>query len=329
MSQGLKAQELESRFQGSLLHCPPNRMFTEVQALDDAQSSAISFFANPRYREAALASKAGMILCGLDDDLGDQPQLKVKNPYLVFAQCIASLHPEAESDWRSVSSSSSAVDQTAEIAPGVRLAPGISIGQRVRIASGCVIYPGVHIGDDCIIGPETILYSGVVLYRRTQVGARVRIHANTVVGSDGYGYVLHEGRHHKIPQVGFVILGDDVELGSGVTIDRGVLGATMIGDGTKIDNQVQIGHNVQVGKHCLLVSQTGISGSTTLEDYVTLAGKVGVVGHITIGEKSIVGGNSVVTKNIPAGSFVTGYPAQPHQDWLAEQVLLRRLRKQS
>jgi UDP-3-O-[3-hydroxymyristoyl] glucosamine N-acyltransferase len=153
----------------------------------------------------------------------------------------------------------------------------------------------------------------------------VAIHANSVVGSDGYGYVLVEGRHAKIPQVGWVEVGDDVEIGACVCIDRGVLGPTRIGAGTKIDNQVQVAHNVQVGNHCLLVSQTGISGSTKLGDYVTLAGKVGVVGHIEIGSRSVVGGNSSVTKSLPEGSFVTGFPARPHREWAEAQAALNRL----
>jgi UDP-3-O-[3-hydroxymyristoyl] glucosamine N-acyltransferase len=183
------------------------------------------------------------------------------------------------------------------------------------------------VGDDCEIGDDCELFSGVVLYRRTKLGHRVRIHANTVLGSDGYGYVLVDGRHEKVPQVGWVEVEDDVELGACVTVDRGVLGSTRIGAGTKVDNQVQIAHNDQIGKHCLIVSQVGISGSVKVGDYVTLAGKVGVSGHLEIGARSIVGGNSVVAKSLPEGSFVTGYPARPHKEWAEAQAALNRLPK--
>jgi UDP-3-O-[3-hydroxymyristoyl] glucosamine N-acyltransferase len=213
------------------------------------------------------------------------------------------------------------------VAPSARIAPGVTLGARTVIGADCTLHPGVHVGDDCRLGDGCELFSGVVLYRKTTLGARVRIHANAVLGSDGYGYELVDGRHEKVPQAGWVEVGDDVEIGACTTVDRGALGPTRIGSGSKVDNLVQLAHNVQVGRHCLVISQSGISGSTTLGDYVTLAGKVGVVGHIHIGSRSIVGGNSVVAKSLPEGSFVTGYPARPHKDWMESQAALNRLPK--
>lgn len=316
----LTAQDLAERLGGALEHCPPDRLISEVKPLDEAGAGAVSFLANAKYAAKARESAAGLVLVDETADLGDRPVLKVKHPYWAFAQAIAWLHPEPAPEW-----SPAPVHPTAVVGDDCAISPGATVGARTVLGQGCVLYPGVHVGADCVLGEGCQLYPGVVLYRRTRLGRGVTIHANSVVGSDGYGYVLVEGRHAKIPQVGWVEVGDDVEIGACVCIDRGVLGPTRIGAGTKIDNQVQVAHNVQVGCHCLLVSQTGISGSTKLGDHVTLAGKVGVVGHIEIGSRSVVGGNSVVAKSLPEGSFVTGYPARPHREWAEAQAALNRL----
>jgi UDP-3-O-[3-hydroxymyristoyl] glucosamine N-acyltransferase len=318
----LTAQELAERLGGTLEHCPPDRPISEVKPLEEAGAGSVSFLANPKYATKAKESPAGLILVDAVADLGDRPVLRVPHPYWAFAQAIGWLHPEPVPAW-----GHEPVHPTVQVGQGCRVAPGATVGARSVLGAGSVVHPGVHIGEDCVVGEGCELFPGVVLYRRTQLGDRVAIHANSVVGSDGYGYVLVEGRHRKIPQVGWVEVGDDVEIGACVCIDRGVLGPTRIGAGTKIDNQVQVGHNVQVGQHCLLVAQTGISGSTRLGDYVTLAGKVGVVGHIEIGSRSIVGGNSVVAKSLPEGSFVTGFPARPHREWTESQAALNRLPK--
>lgn len=314
------AGELAARLNGSLRHCPPDRPISEVRPLEEAVPGSLSFLANPKYAAKAKASGAGLILVDPKADLGDRAVLVVENPYWAFAQSIGWLHPEPAPDW-----AETPIHPTAKLHGRVSLAPGVTIGARSEIGAGTVLHPGVHIGDDCVVGEGCELFSGVVLYRRTVLGRNVRIHANSALGSDGYGYVLVNGRHEKVPQVGWVEVGDEVEIGACVTIDRGVLGATRIGAGTKIDNQVQIGHNCQIGEHCLLVSQSGVSGSTKLGDYVTLAGKAGLVGHIEIGARSIIGGASVVAKSLPEGSFVTGYPARPHKEWMETQAALNRL----
>lgn len=315
------AQELAERLGGTLQHCPSDRSFTEVKPLDEAGPESLSFLANPKYAEKAKASRAGLLLVDAKADLGEMPCLVLKNPYWGFAQCLTLLHPEPEP----AHTGSTAVHATAQLGSGCRVLHGATIGARTLLGARCVVHPGVHIGDDCVIGDDCEFFPGVVLYRRTVIGSRVRIHANSVLGSDGYGYVLVEGRHEKVPQVGWVEIGDDVEIGAGVTIDRGAMGPTRVGEGTKIDNLCQIAHNVQIGRHCLIVSQTGISGSTTLGDYVTLAGKVGTAGHLHIGSRSVVGGNSMVAKDLPEGSFVSGYLARPHRQWQEAQAALNRL----
>jgi UDP-3-O-[3-hydroxymyristoyl] glucosamine N-acyltransferase len=318
----MTAKELAARLGGDLRQCSPEYVLSEVKPLEEAGPGSLSFLSNPKYGAKALTSGAGLILVDPRTDLGDRAVLVVANPYWAFAQAIGWLHPEPLPSWVDAP-----VHPSAVLGPEVQIGPGATIGARSRLGARSVLHPGVHVGDDCEIGADCELFSGVVLYRRTRLGDRVRIHANTVLGSDGYGYVMVNGRHEKVPQVGWVEIEDDVEIGACVTIDRGVLGATRIGAGTKVDNQVQLAHNVQVGKHCLIVSQVGISGSVKLGDYVTMAGRSGSVGHVEIGARSIVGGASVVTKNLPEGSFVTGFPARPHKEWTESQAALNRLPK--
>ena len=214
---------------------------------------------------------------------------------------------------------------SARLGPDCKVAPGASVGARTVIGGGTRLHPGVHIAEDCVLGADCELFPGVVLYRRTVLGQRVRIHGNAVLGSDGYGYATVDGCHRKIPQAGWVEVGDDVEIGACTTVDRGVLGPTRILAGTKVDNLCQVAHNVQIGEHCLIVSQTGISGSTTLGHHVTLAGKVGTSGHIHIGSRSTIAGNSMVAKDVPEGSFLSGYLARPHRQWMECQAALNRL----
>jgi UDP-3-O-[3-hydroxymyristoyl] glucosamine N-acyltransferase len=248
--------------------------------------------------------------------------LEVKDPYWAFAQCTLKIHPEPKPCF-----SNSAIHPTVILGAECSIAPSATIGARAILGDRVIIHPGVHIAEDCRLGDDCEFFPGVVLYRKTIVGNRVRIHANSVLGADGYGYVLHGGRHEKVPQIGWVEVGDDVEIGSCTTVDRGTLGPTWIGEGTKIDNLCQIAHNVQIGKHCLIVSQTGISGSTTLGDYVTLAGKVGTAGHIHIGSRSIISGNSMIAKDVPDGSHLSGYLARPHREWMESQATVNRLPK--
>ena len=318
----ITAHALADLFGGTMKHCPPDRIFTEVLPLDEAGPSSISFLANPKYAARAAQSCAGLILAGPDNDLGDKPVLEVSDPYWVAAQCTARLHPELIVDF-----SQQAIHPTARIGDSCNISPRATIGARTIIGERAIIHPGVHIAEDCLIGDDCEFFPGVTLYRSTKVGSRVRIHANSVIGSDGYGYAFHNGIHEKVPQIGWVEVGDNVEIGACTTIDRGALGPTRIGTGTKIDNLCQIAHNVQVGSHCLIVSQTGISGSTTLGSYVTMAGKVGTAGHINIGSRSIISGNSMVAKDVPEGSHLSGYLARPHKEWMESQAAVNRLPK--
>jgi len=193
------------------------------------------------------------------------------------------------------------------------------------IGPRCALHGGDHVGANCRLGEEVVLFPNVTLYAGTEIGNRVRIHAGTVIGSDGFGYVQDGGLHRKVPQIGNVIIRDDVEIGANVTIDRGALGPTTIGRGTKIDNLVQVAHNVTIGDHCLLVSQVGIAGSTRLGNYVILAGQVGLAGHLKIGNRVSVAAQSGVMTSIPDGEKWLGSPAAPDRQTKRQMIALQRL----
>jgi UDP-3-O-[3-hydroxymyristoyl] glucosamine N-acyltransferase len=187
------------------------------------------------------------------------------------------------------------------------------------------LYPGVYIGQGSVVGDDTVLHPNVSVGSNVVIGSRVIIHAGTVIGSDGFGFVTDGGRHHKIPQVGGVIIGDDVEIGGNCTIDRATLGNTVIGKGTKLDNQVHVAHNVTIGEHCLLAGQCGIAGSSTLGNYVVMGGQAGVSDHITLGDRVMAGGKAVITKDVAPGQVIAGYNAMPLREWLKVQVILPKL----
>lgn len=317
----LKAQDLADRLGGSLRHCPPDRLLTEARPLQDAEASSLSFYTSAKFQDTALRSRAGLVIVPAGGpDLGTLPQLAVANVSWAFAQGTGWLQPEPEPEFTEVP-----IHPTALLGKGCRLAYGVTVGARSTIGAGTVLHPGVHIAEDCVVGEGCEFYPGVVLYRRTRVGRNVRIHANTVLGSDGYGYTTVAGIQQKVPQVGWVEVEDDVEIGGATVVDRGGLGVTRIMEGAKVDNLCHISHNVRIGPHSLIAAQAGIAGSATLGDHVTFGGKVGVVGHIHIGSGSICAGNAMVGKDLPEGSFVSGFLARPHREWLASQAALNRL----
>jgi UDP-3-O-[3-hydroxymyristoyl] glucosamine N-acyltransferase len=188
-----------------------------------------------------------------------------------------------------------------------------------------VLSAQVYVGPECVVGEDCLLFPHVTLYARTVLGNRVRIHAGSVIGADGFGYVQDGGVHRKVPQVGHVLIRDDVEIGANVTVDRGALGPTVIGRGTKIDNLVQIAHNVNIGEHCLVVAQVGVSGSTRLGNYVVLAGQVGVAGHLKLGHRVAVAAQSGVMNNIPDGEKWFGSPARPDRQTKRQLIALQQL----
>jgi UDP-3-O-[3-hydroxymyristoyl] glucosamine N-acyltransferase len=299
-----------------------------ISALNNAAPGDLSFLGNAKYRPQVPACRASVLL--LPAEYAGQPNpgqlyLLVDNPSVALAQICARIE---HSLWPKPVPG---VHPSASVAPGAVVAPSATVGplcvieEGARIGEGVFLQAQVFIGRDAVIGDGSWLMPGSIVATQCQLGRRVRLQPGVVIGADGFGYEFINGRHEKIPQVGTVILGDDVEVGANATIDRARFSATSIGEGTKIDNLVQLGHNVTVGKHCLFCAQVGISGSTTVEDYVVLGGQVGTVGHITIGKGVKAGGKTGIISDLAPGSVVVGNPCLPLQLERRLDVLRKRL----
>ena len=288
-----------------------------------ARAGDLTFAEKDSYFAAAEASAASAILVSGPFTSTAKVIIRTPNARVAAAQALALFFPADEPapgiDPGASIATTARIDTTAHIGPGCVIAAGVTIGARSVLAGGN------HIGRDCRIGDDARLFPHVVLYPRTQVGHRVSIHAGTVIGSDGYGYVFDQGRHLKMPQVGNVIIGDDVEIGANTAIDRGALGSTVIGEGTKIDNLVHVAHNVIIGRHCLIMGQVGFAGSTQLGDYGVIASQSGIAGHLKLGRQVTLGGKSGVMRDVPDGETVLGFPAAPDKQAKRQWVAIQKL----
>ncbi len=290
---------------------------------DRAQLGDLTFAENEEFFARAEQSAASAIIVTGAPTSTAKVLIRVANARVAFAKALGLFFPEPT---RSPGIHPSAViAPSALVDPTAYIGPNCVIGERVRIGARAVLHAGDYVGDDCQLATATVLFPNVTLYPHTELGERVRVHSGTVIGADGFGYVLDAGVHRKVPQIGNVILGDDVEIGANVTIDRGALKPTVIGRGTKIDNLVQIGHNVQIGEHCLVISQVGIAGSCELGNYVILAGQAGLSGHLKIGNQVTVSAQSGVMHDIPAGEKWLGSPAQPDKQTKRQMLAIQRL----
>ena len=303
----MKASEI-AKLVGGELDGAQDPEITGIAPLDRASASELSFVADRKYLRYLEQSSAGAILATetlIPRGSTELPRIVVQDVHRAVGVLLGHFHPEA--------GLAEGIHQT------VVLGRNVSIGAGVRIGAYCVI------GDNCVIGAGTWLYPQSTLYSKVTLGERCIVHSGARLGSDGFGYVFVDGHAQKIPQVGGVVIGDDVEIGANSCIDRGSVGPTEIGNGVKIDNLVHIGHNVRVGDYTVIVAQVGVSGSTTIGKGVTLAGQAGINGHIHIGDGAVIGAQAGVFGDVPAGATYSGYPARPHKEALRAQAALFKL----
>ena len=298
---------------------------TGVATLDSAGPSDLAFLANPRYRSRLATTRAGAVILGRGDrDAASLPRIVSDNPYAYYARAVALFHPDPP-----VAPGvhpSAQVDASARVDPGAHVGAFAVVGARTVVAGGVSVGAYVSLGADVAIGEATRLHPGVVVYDRCRIGARCIVHSGAVIGADGFGMARDAGRWIKIPQMGAVRIGDDVEIGANTTIDRGALDDTVIEEGVKLDNQIQVAHNCLIGAHTVIAGCTGISGSVTIGKGCMIGGGVGIVGHISICDHVTVSGMTLVAKSITRpGTYTSGLPMMPHAQWLKSAVWLRRL----
>jgi len=301
----------------------PSLVIKGCARADRAQAGDLTFAENENYLTWAEQSAASAIIIDGPNTSSRKTLIRVPNARVAFAKVLPLFFPEPV--FAAGIHPTAIVPASAQVDPTAHLGPYCVLGEQVRIGPRSVLQGLNYVGADCLLGEDVNLAPNVTLYAGTEVGHRVRIHSGTVVGSDGFGYVLDDGIHRKVPQIGNVIICDDVELGANVTVDRGALGPTLVGKGTKIDNLVQIAHNVTVGEHCIIVSQAGVAGSTKLGNYVILGGQVGLAGHLKIGNRVSVAAQSGVMHNIPDGEKWIWTPAQPDRQAKRQMIALQQL----
>jgi UDP-3-O-[3-hydroxymyristoyl] glucosamine N-acyltransferase len=286
---------------------------TAARPLGEAQAGDITFVEDDKHAHHLHRCQASAAVVPPSVPANGLAIIQVADPLSAFITIVRHLHGREEPPPHGIDPRAS-VHATAQVGPDVSLLPFAVVGEQSILGARCRLHSGVVIGRHCRLGDDVVIYPNAVLYDGTVLGNRVIVHANAVLGADGFGYRPHGGRHVKVPQLGHVEIGDDVEVGACTTIDRGTFQATRIGEGTKIDNLVQVAHNCRIGRHNLLVSQMGIAGSSSTGDYVVAAGQVGIVDHIHIGDGAVIGGQAGVTKDVPAGQHMLGSPATPERD---------------
>jgi UDP-3-O-[3-hydroxymyristoyl] glucosamine N-acyltransferase len=303
------------------------REVSDIRPLGEAGPEHLTFLDNKKYLPQLAGTRAGA--CLVQQAFADRlppatAVLLAKSPYRSFALALAQFYPLAMRPRISAAGARQAVDPTATIEDGAEVQPGAVVAAEAVIGRGTIVAAGAVVGFRCTIGRDCFIGPSVTV-SHALVGDRVVLHAGVRIGQDGFGFAMGARGHLKVPQIGRVIIQDDVEIGANSTIDRGALKDTIIGEGTKIDNLVQIGHNVIIGRHCVIVGQCGIAGSSELADFVVMGGQAGVAGHIKVGLGAQIAGGSHAKDDLPAGARVIGTPARPLRQWMKEQLAVRRL----
>lgn len=285
-------------------------------SIEHAGPDEVAFVANRKYARYLASTRAAAVIVGAEVEAPDTlTRLVAKDPYFAFRQAMVVLHgfrqhprPMDAPD-QGTHSPLAQIHPEAKVHPAAVVHPFVVIEAGVQVGPRTVLYPGVYVGENSSIGEDCILYPNVVIYDRCRLGDRVTLHSCCVIGQDGFGYATHQGAHHKIPQHGVVVIGDDVELGAGCAIERAAMGETIIGKGTKFADLISIGHGTTIGEHCLFVSLVGVSGSVDIGNYVVLGGQVGVVGHLSIGDGVQAAGKTAIASDVAPGTKVGGVPA--------------------
>lgn len=307
---------------GGTLTGDPALEIRGVNGVHDVREGEITFLSDRRLMDLCATGPAAAVVVSEAIPELPTPQVIVGNPLYAFARLLYLFHGRPPAD--AGISGLAAVAATASLGEGVSVAPFVFIGENAVVGRGTVIHPGAFIGSGTVLGEDCLIYPNVTIRERVTIGNRVIIHPGAVIGADGFGYVFEAGRHYKIPQVGVVEIGDDVEIGANTTIDRATTGSTVIGSGTKIDNLVQVGHNVKIGANSVIVAQVGIGGSTEIGSYVVLGGQVGVSDHAQIADGCRVAAQSGIMGRLEKGTY-SGSPVIPHRDWLRATALFAKL----
>lgn len=297
---------------------------TGIAPLSHARSTDISFADNDRILSNASSSQAGAFIIRRDSDVSiDRPCVRVDNPRVAFAKLLPIFHPPRQ--YPAGIHPTAVISEDAIIDESCHIGPYCVIEAGAVIQKGTTLLSGVHVGQGSLIGSHCRIYPRVTIYDRISIGHNVIIHAGSVLGSDGFGFIFDQDHHRKVHQVGTILVEDDVEIGANVTIDRATMGVTRIGRGTKIDNLVQIGHNVEIGPYSIIVAQVGIAGSATVGKYAVIAGQAGISGHIKVGDKVTIGPQSGIVSDVSDGARVMGTPAMDHMKWKRVSILLQKL----
>lgn len=318
----MKLKELADMF-GAELTGPADVDILGAAGVREAREGQITFITGKDHLRDLEHSQASAALVPPDTPALRMPLLRLKNPRLAFAQTLALFYVKPYQS--SGISEKAAIGENVVIGADPSIHPLAVLADDVTVGERVTVYPGVSIGRGSVVGDDSLIHANVSIGENVLIGKRVIIHSGTVLGSDGFGFVTDKGRHHKIPQVGGVIIEDDVEIGANCTIDRATLGNTVIKRGTKLDNQIHVAHNVTIGEHCLIAAQCGIAGSSKLGDYVVFGGQVGVADHISVGDRVMVGAASGIIRDVEVGQIIAGYYAMPVREWLKVQSLLPKL----